>query len=101
MVAKPLALPGDDGVRLDEQHVLPPAGPHSGKAGPEDAVGWRDAGPPAGPLVDGELMAQGKYFELERYPRAQGYEEPANEEEQQGAHGGLVEGACPPIIPPD
>ncbi len=35
-------------------------------------------------------MAQGEDFELERYPRAEGGEEPANEEEQKVAHGGLA-----------
>ncbi len=41
-------------------------------------------------------MAQGAYFELERYPRAESCEEPAKQDEQKGAHGGLVEAACPP-----
>ena len=97
-VAKPVALPGDDGVRFDEEQVCAPAGPHSGQIGPEDAVSRCDVGPPAGPLVDGELMAQGEHFELQRYSRAEGCEEPANEEEQKGAHGGLAKGACPAII---
>jgi len=54
-----------------------------------------------GPLVDGELMAQGNDFELERHPGTEGGLEPANEEEQKGAHGGLAKGACPPILPAD
>jgi len=102
VVAKLLALPGDDGVWLDEEQLLAPPGPHSGQVAPEDAVSRSDAGPPVGSLVDGELMAQGEYFELERYPRAEeGCQEQANEKEQKGAHGGLVKGACPPIIPAD
>ncbi len=31
----------------------------------------------------------------------EGCEKPANEEQQQGAHGSLAEGACPPILPAD
>ncbi len=80
-------------IRWDRVNHRMVAGPHSGHVGPEDAVSRRDAGPPAGPLVDGELMAQGDYFELERYPSAEGCEEPANEEEQKGAHAGLAQGA--------
>ena len=37
-------------------------------------------------------MAQGEYLELERCPRAEGGEEPADEEQQGGAHGGLARG---------
>jgi len=33
---------------------------------PEDSIGRGDAGPPTSPLVDGDLMAQGEYLELER-----------------------------------
>jgi hypothetical protein len=72
----------------------------SGQVESEDAVSRSDAGPPVGPLVDGELMAQGEYFELERYPSAKCGDEPANEEEQKDAHGGFAKGALPPIIPP-
>jgi hypothetical protein len=39
-------------------------------------------------------MAQDEYFELEGCPAAEGGEEPANEQEQGGAHGGLAGGAC-------
>ncbi|MCP4287221.1 MAG: hypothetical protein GY792_22725, partial [Gammaproteobacteria bacterium] len=92
VVAKAGALPGDDGVWFDECQVLAPAGPDSGQVGPEDPVSRVDAGPPTSPLVDRDLMAQGEHFELERCPRAEGGEEPADEEEQEGAHGGLARG---------
>ena len=64
MVAKPGALPGDDGVWFDECQVLAPAGPDSGQEAPEDPVSRRDAGLPTSPLVDRDLMAQGEHFEL-------------------------------------
>jgi hypothetical protein len=89
VIAKAGALPGDDGARLDEAQVLAPAGPDSCQVGPEH---------PAGPLEDRELMAQGEHFELERCSRAQGGEDPADEEKREGGHGGLARRACPPII---
>jgi len=93
MLAKAGALPGDDGVWFDECQVLAPAGPDSGQEGPENPVSRGDAGPPTSPLVDRDLMAQGEHLELERCTRAEGGEEPADEEEKEGAHVGLATGA--------
>ena len=40
-------------------------------------------------------MTQSDHFELERYSRAEDCAQPANKEEQKGAHGGFAQGALP------
>ena len=51
--------------RGDDDQRLPPAGPESGQAGPEQAVGRAELRAGRCSLVDGELLAQGQVLEGE------------------------------------
>ena len=59
------ALPAQDGVGGDDDQRLPPAGPESGQAGPEQAVSCAELRTGSCSLVDGELLAQGQVLESE------------------------------------
>ena len=69
MVAEATPLLGDDGARLDEHENVPPARPASGQPRPKQTIAHFGAGSRTSPLVDGELVAQGKDLELQSDPR--------------------------------
>ena len=56
-LAEAAALPAQDGVGRDDDQRLPPAGPDSGQAGPQQAVSRAELRPGQSALVDGELLA--------------------------------------------
>jgi hypothetical protein len=58
-----LAVPGEDGGRLDDDKAGSPAGPDSGQPDPEDAVPPREAWSASGPLEDDELMTECEILE--------------------------------------
>ena len=72
--------PGDDGLGLDEDQGLAPAGPVAGEPGPEDAIGGLQPRSGAGPLVDGELMSERQDLDL--------HGEPGPEQAMDERHGG-------------
>ncbi len=59
--AEALAVPAEDGLRLDEDESLAPSGPDPGEVGPQESIGGlkRDAPSRALALEDEELLAQG------------------------------------------
>jgi hypothetical protein len=63
--AEAAALPPEDGIGGHDDQRLPPAGPDSGQAGPEQAVGRAELWPRSRSLVHGELLAQGQVLESE------------------------------------
>jgi len=65
MVAKPLALPGDDGARLDEDERVLPARPGFREPGPERAVGWLRLRASPTVVKDRELMPQCENLEVQ------------------------------------
>ncbi len=71
VVAKPPALPSDDGARLDEDQGIAPAGPGPGQPRPEQSIGNLGAGPGRAPPVDSELVAQRDGLELEDGARSE------------------------------
>jgi hypothetical protein len=58
-------LPSEHGVRSHDNQRLPPSGPDSGQASPEQAVGRAELRAGRRSLVDGELLAQGQILEGE------------------------------------
>ncbi len=94
MVAEPTTLPGDHGARLDEDENISPARPGPGEPRPEEAISDVGPGSPVAPPVDGELVAQGEYLELEGGPRAEASANGSEKGDQDGFHGGLE--AIPP-----
>jgi hypothetical protein len=65
VLAEAAPLPSEDGIRRDDDQRLPPAGPESGQAGPEQTVGRAELGAGRESLVDGELLAQGQVLKGE------------------------------------
>jgi len=65
VVAKPAALPSDDGARLDEHQGISPASPGPGQPRPEKTIGDVGPGPGRAPPVDGKLVAQRENLEPE------------------------------------
>ena len=65
VLAEAAALPAQDGIGGHDDQRLPPAGPYSGQAGPEQAVSRAELRPGRCSLVDGELLAQGQVLEGE------------------------------------
>ena len=57
VLAEAAALPAQDSVGRDDDQRLPPTGPDSGQAGPEQAVSRAELRPGQSALVDGELLA--------------------------------------------
>jgi hypothetical protein len=55
VVAKSLALPGDDGTRLDERQSSLPTGPETGQPDPEQAIGPMEARAMDGLFVNRQL----------------------------------------------
>ena len=64
VVAKVLALPGSDGVGINEEEVTAPRGPGSCQARLKNAVGRQDARSAADSPANGELVAEG-HLELQ------------------------------------
>ena len=58
--AKAGAMPADDGLRLDNQEDLGPAGPEAAEGGPEEAVARIQGRPWSLAFEHGDLMAQGE-----------------------------------------
>ncbi len=88
MVAEPTTLPGDDGAGLNEDESIPPASPGPGQPRPEQPIGDLGVGPRLAPLIDGELVAQGKEFELEGGPRSEASANGGEDGEEDLLHGG-------------
>jgi hypothetical protein len=65
VLAEAAPRPSEDGIRRDDDQGLPPAGPESGQAGPEQTVGRAELGAGRESLVDGERLAQGQVLEGE------------------------------------
>jgi hypothetical protein len=86
VVAKPAALPGDDGARLNEDQGIPPASPGLGQPRPEEAIGDLGAGPGRAPLVDGELVAQREDLELDSGSRSEDGAERGDEGKENCLH---------------
>ena len=63
MVAKPLALPGNDGTRLHECQGGFPARLEAGEPHPEEAIAQTEPRAMDRLLVDGSLMPQGQVFQ--------------------------------------
>jgi len=63
--AEAAALPTQDGVGRHDDQRLPPTGPESGQAGPEQAVSRAELRPGRCSLVHGELLAEGQVLEGE------------------------------------
>jgi hypothetical protein len=64
MVAKPLALPGDDCARLHEDEDVLPTRARSRWPYPEQAVGWLEPWAPPTVAKHCELMPQGEDLEV-------------------------------------
>jgi len=53
-------MPADDGLRLDNQEDLGPAGPEAAEGGPEEAVARIQGRPRSLAFEHGDLLAQGE-----------------------------------------
>jgi hypothetical protein len=65
VLAEAATLPTQDGVGRHDDQRLPPTGPESGEAGPEQAVSRTEPRPGSRSFVDGDLLAQSKVLEGE------------------------------------
>jgi hypothetical protein len=65
VLTEPASLPPQDGVGGHEHEGLPPAGPDSGQAKPEQAISRAQPGPAYGSLVHGDLVTQGEVLQGE------------------------------------
>jgi len=65
MLTEATALPPQDGIGGHDDQSLPPAGPNSGQADPQEAIRRAKPGPGHRPLVYGELLAQSQVLEGE------------------------------------
>jgi hypothetical protein len=65
MVAKPLALPGDDRARLHENESVLPTRPRLREPDPEQAIGRLEPWAPPTVVKDGELMPQGEDLKVQ------------------------------------
>jgi hypothetical protein len=69
VLAEAATLPTQDGVGRHDDQRLPPTGPESGEAGPEQAVSRAELRPGRCSLVHGALLAQGQVLEASwRWP---------------------------------
>jgi hypothetical protein len=57
-------MPGDDGLRLDDDERRSPGGPRRRQPRPEPTVGFRKM-EPSGPLEQLQLMLQREIFEVQ------------------------------------
>src|SRR5262249_60097758 len=73
-----------------EDENLPPARPRPGQPRPQEPIGGLDARPRlhTSPLIDGELVAQGKNLELKGRSRSKTCAERGEEGEEDCVHGG-------------
>jgi hypothetical protein len=65
VVAKTLALPGNDGTRLHECQSALPARPKQRQPHPEQTIGWTEAWTMHCVLIDRELMPQREVFQVQ------------------------------------
>ena len=86
VLAEASALPSQDGVGRDDDQSLPPAGPDSGQADPEQTIDCAELRPGHRSLVDGELLAQGEVLEGELAVAAEEKGEGPKQVEQEGDH---------------
>jgi hypothetical protein len=86
VLAKPAALPAQDSVGRDDDQRLPPPGPDSGQAGPEQAVSRVELRAWHRSLVDGQLLAQGEVLEGELAVAAEEEGEEPEEVDQESDH---------------
>ena len=86
VLAKPAALPAQDSVGRDDDQRLPPPGPDSGQAGPEQAVSRVELRAWHRSLVDGQLLAQGEVLEGELAVAADEEGEEPEQVEYEGDH---------------
>ena len=86
VLAEAAALPAQDSVGRDDDQRLPPTGPDSGQAGPEQAVSRAELWAGQRSLVDGELLAQGQVLEGELAVAADEKGEEPEEVEQESDH---------------
>ena len=63
VLAEAAGLRSQDGVRRDDDQRLPPAGPDSGQAGPQEAISRAESRSGHRSLIDGELLAQSQVLE--------------------------------------
>jgi len=88
VIAEPPAPPGDYRGRLDEEQGTAPACPSPGEPRPQKPIGELGAGPWGSPLLDGELVAQGKDLDAESDPPAEDAANGGDERKENGLHGG-------------
>jgi hypothetical protein len=102
VLAEAAALPAQDGIGRDNDEHPPPAGPDSGQAGPEQAVGRAEPRAGGCSLVDGELLAQGQVLERELAMAAEEEGEEPEQVKYEGDHGRRLwpDGAGESIICP-
>jgi hypothetical protein len=71
VIAKALALPGEDRAGLDKSECLLPTHPEAREAGPEQTIRRLEPRSVNCPLIDGHLMPQGHVLQPEGFPRAE------------------------------
>jgi hypothetical protein len=81
-------------IRSHDSQRLPPTGPDSGQADPEQAVSRAELWAGQRSLVDGELLAQGQVLEGELAVAADERGEEPEEVEQESDHEPRVWPAC-------
>jgi hypothetical protein len=72
--------------RLDEDQGTAPACPGPVEPRPQKLIGEPGAGPRVTPLVDGELVAQGKDLDVESDPPAEAAADGGDERKENGLH---------------
>jgi hypothetical protein len=58
-------------IRLDKRQGVSPAGPQTRQPDPEETVGGMETGTRDGPLIDGDLVAEGDDFKLQSQTRTE------------------------------
>ena len=79
-------LPSEDGIRRHDDQRPPPAGPDSGKAGPEQTVDRPELRAGRQSPVDGELLVQGEVLKGELTMAADEEGEEPEQVEHEGDH---------------
>ena len=83
-------MPADDGVWLDDNHSIGPAGPDPRESDPENAVGQVEERARRRLAPGGELLAEGEILACELGASAEGGMQRFKKAHEQGGHGWIM-----------
>ena len=81
-------MPVNDGLGFHDHKCFAPAGPHAGQSHPKQAVGQAEGRPERFALHDGQLLAQGEVFQVQRRAAEESLTERGKDEINGRAHAG-------------